>query len=71
MRGSLGTSIESGLIRSIAADAVRDNNNALYDQTLPRSAAIGMLHNQILRRFSQAAVIGSANSVLDVLHSNF
>ena len=69
MRGSLGTSIEEG--RSIAADAVRDNNNALYDQTLPRSTAIGMLHNQILRRFSHAAVIGSANSVLDVLHRNF
>ena len=58
MRGSLGTSIEEGLIRSIAADAV-SNNNALYDQTLPRSTAIGMLHNQILRRFSHAAVIGS------------
>ena len=71
MRGSLGTSIEEGRIRSIAADAVSDNNNALYDQTLPRSTAIGMLHNQILRRFSHAAVIGSANSVLDVLHRNF
>ena len=47
------------------------NLTALYDQTLPRSTAIGMLQNQILRRFSHAAVIGSANSVLDVLHRNF
>ena len=54
-----------------AADAVSDNNNALYDQTLPRSTAIGMLHNQIFQRFSHAAVIGSASSVLDVLHRNF
>ena len=65
------TPIEEGLIRSIAADAVSDNNDALYNQTLPRSTVIGMLHNQILRRFSHAAVIGSANSVLDVLHRNF
>ena len=46
MRGSLGTSIEEGLIRSIAADAVSDNDNALYDQTLSRSTAISMLHNR-------------------------
>ena len=37
MRGSLGTSIEKGLICSIA---VSDNNNALYDQTLPRSTIV-------------------------------
>ena len=71
MRGSLGTSIEESLIRSIAA-GVSDNNNALYDQTLLRlTTAIGMLHNQILRRFSHVAVIGPANSVIDVLHRNF
>ena len=71
MRGSLGTSIEEGPIRSIAADAVSDNSTAHYDQTLARSSAIGMLDNQILQRFSLAAVVGSANSVLNVLHRKF
>ena len=52
----LGTSIEEGLIRSIATEAVSNDNNTLYDQTRSRSPAIGMLHNQILRWFSHAAV---------------
>ena len=39
------------------------NSNALYDQTLARSTTIGMLRTQIIRRFSHAAVVGSANSV--------
>ena len=63
--------IEEGLTRSIAADAVSDNNNALYDQTIARSTAIGMVHNQIIRRFSHAAVVGSANSVLNVPNTYF
>ena len=63
MRGSLGTSIEEGLIRSIAADADNKTTTPWSSTTKlspdPRTA-IGMLHDQILRRFSHAAVIGSA-----------
>ena len=46
MRGSIGVSVEEGLVRSIAADAAGDTNNALYDKTLSRSSGAGLLFNQ-------------------------
>ena len=38
MRGSSGVSVEEGLVRSIAADAAGDENDALNDKTLSRSS---------------------------------
>ena len=46
MRGTIPTSIEEGLVRSIAADAICGDRNVLYDQTLSRSSGIAMLHNR-------------------------
>ena len=45
-RGSSRFSVEEGLIRSIAVDAVGYGRNVLYDQTLARNAGIGRLYNQ-------------------------
>ena len=71
IRGTIPTSIEEGLVRSIAADAICGDRNVLYDQTLSRSSGIAMLHNQYLRRLSHAVIRGSADAVLDVLRRNF
>ena len=40
--GSIGVSVEEGL-RSIAADAAGDTDNALYDKTLTRASGAGLL----------------------------
>jgi len=45
MRDTIPTSIDEGLVRSIAADAICGDRNVLYDQTLSQSSGIGMLHN--------------------------
>ena len=42
-RGSSRLSVEEGLVRSIAVDAVGHGRNVLYDQTVPRNAGIGRL----------------------------
>ena len=67
MRGSIGVSVEEGLVRSIAADAAGDENNALYDKTLSRSSGAGLLFNQTIRRMSHAVVRGSSDAVISVL----
>ena len=67
MRGSIGVSVEEGLVRSIAADAAGDEHNALYDKTLSRSSGAGLLFNQTIRRMSHAVMRGSADSVIMVL----
>ena len=46
LSGSSRLSVEEGLIRSIAVDAVGYGRNVLYDQTLARNAGIGRLYNQ-------------------------
>ena len=71
LRGSVRVSVEEGLIRSIAADAVTQNINILYDQTIKRSAGIGRLYNQTIRQLSHAVVRGSADAVLNVLRRHF
>ena len=71
MRGTIPTSIEEGLVRSIAADVICGDRDVLYDQTLSRSSGIGMLHNQFLRRLSHTVIRGSADAVLEVLRRNF
>ena len=48
MRGDIGVSVEEDLVRSIAADAAGDENNALYDKTLSRSSGAGLLFNQTI-----------------------
>ena len=67
LRGSIGVSVEEGLLRSIAADATGDTDNALYDQTLTRASGAGLLFNQVVRRMSHAVVSGSSDAVLSVL----
>ena len=53
-------SVEEGLVRSKAADAAGDENNALYDKTLSRSSGAGLLFNQTIRRMSHAVMRGSS-----------
>ena len=57
-----------GLVRSIAADAAGDENNALYDKTLSRSSGAGLLFNQTIRRMSarlsHAVMRGSSDAVI-------
>ena len=60
-------SVEEGLVRSIAADAAGDENNALYDKTLSRSSGAGLLFNQTIRRMSHAVMRGSSDAVISVL----
>ena len=67
LRGSIGVSVEEGLLRSVAADATGDTDNALYDQTLTRASGAGLLFNQVVRRMSHAVVSGSSDAVLSVL----
>ena len=67
VRGSIGVSVEEGLLRSVAADATGDTDNALYDQTLTRASGAGLLFNQVVRRMSHAVVSGSSDAVLSVL----
>ena len=43
VRGSVGVSVEEGLLRSIAADAAGDTDNALHDKTLARASSAGLL----------------------------
>ena len=67
VRGSIGVSVEEGLLRSVAADATGDTDNALHDQTLARASGAGLLFNQVVRRMSHAVVSGSSDAVLSVL----
>ena len=67
VRGSIGVSVEEGLVRSIAADAAGDTDNALHDKTLTRASGAGLLFNQVVRRMSHAVVSGSSDAVLSVL----
>jgi len=75
VRGSIGVSVEEGLLRSIAADAAGDSDNALYDKTtvknnrktLTRASGAGLLFNQVVRCMSHAVVRGSSDAVLSVL----
>ena len=67
LRGSIGVSVEEGLLRSIAADAAGDTDNALYDKTLTRASGAGLLFNQVVRCMSHAVVRGSSDAVLSVL----
>ena len=64
VRGSIGVSVEEGLVRSIAADAAGDEHNALYDKTLSRSSGAGLLFNQTIRRMSHAVMWGASDSVI-------
>ena len=60
--------LTEGLVRSVAADAAGDANNALYDKTPSRSSGAGLLFNQTVRRMnnrmSHAVVRGSSEAVL-------
>ena len=67
VRGSIGVSVEEGLLRSVAADATGDTDNALYDLTPTRASGAGLLFNQVVRRMSHAVVSGSSDAVLSVL----
>ena len=71
MRGSIGVDtaclLTEGLVRSVAADAAGDANNALYDKTLSRSSGAGLLFNQTARRMSHAVMRGSSDAVISVL----
>ena len=68
MRGSIGVSVEEGLVRSIAADAAGDENNKRpLDKTLSRSSGAGLLFNQTIRRMSHAVMRGSSDAVISVL----
>ena len=49
VRGSIGVSVLEGLLRSIAADAAGDTNNALYDKTLTRRASGAVLGSSLIR----------------------
>ena len=70
-RGSSRLSVEEGLIRSIAVDAVGYGRNVLYDQTLPRNAGIGRLYNQTINQMSHAVIRGTSNSTLLALRRRF
>ena len=69
VRGFIGVSVEESLVRSIAADAAGEENDALYDKALSRSSDAGLLFNQTIRRMSHAVIImwGSADAVISVL----
>ena len=45
VRGSIGVSVEEGLLRSIAADATGGSDSALYDKTLSHASGAGLLFN--------------------------
>ena len=60
-RGSSRFSVEEGLIRSIAVDAVGYGRNVLYDQTLARNAGIGRLYNQT-HSCRTCAIRGTSNA---------
>ena len=46
VRGSIGVSVEEGLLHSIAADAAGGPDCALYDKTLSHASGAGLLFNQ-------------------------
>ena len=70
-RGSSRLSVEEGLVRSIAVDAVGHGRNVLHDQTVPRNAGIGRLYNQTLNQMSHAVIRGTSNSTLLALRRRF
>ena len=61
-RGSSRLSVEEGLVRSIAVDAVGHGRNVLHDQTVPRDAGIGRLCNQTLNQTSHAVIRGTSDA---------
>ena len=67
VRGSIGVSVEEGLLRSVAADAAGCLDCALYDKTLSHASGAGLLFNQVVRCMSHAIVSGSSDAVLSVL----
>ena len=53
LSAALLVSVEEGLVRSIAVDAVGLGRNVLHGQTLARNAGIGRVYNQTLLRMSR------------------
>ena len=70
VRGTIGVSVEEGLLRSLAADAAGEDHGhyALYDKALLRASGAGLLSNQVVRRMSHAVIRGSSDAVLAVLY---
>ena len=62
-------SVEQGLVRSIAADAAGDENNALYDKTGPVLLAPVCCSTRpyVACRMSHAVMRGSSDAVIRVL----